>query len=50
MNNTKIITIKVDRDAWDKLHSLAREQGMLFQRYMQRLVLEKLEENLKNRR
>jgi len=47
MNNTKIITIQLDRDAWAKLHQLAREQGMLFQRYMQKLVLEKLNENLK---
>ena len=47
MNNTKIITIKLDRDTWAKLHKLAREQGMLFQRYMQKLVLEKLNENLK---
>jgi len=50
MNRTsdiKIITIQLDRDAWAKLHQLAREQGMLFQRYMQKLVLEKLNENLK---
>ena len=47
MNNTKIITIKLNRDVWEKLHSLAKEQGMLFSRYMQKLVLEKLNENLK---